>query len=114
MLFRSLYTKMVNGKLALVRKIDLDYISELPNGEKATNLMRMEMGYAPLEPATGKFYQLHHINQDPNGTLAILTGAEHQGNSSILNISGKESEIDRHAFDKIREEFWKKYAETFL
>ena len=110
----GLYTKMVNGKLALVRKIDLDYISELPNGEKATNLMRMEMGYAPLEPATGKFYQLHHINQDPNGTLAILTEAEHQGNSLILNISGKESEIDRHAFDKIRKEFWKKYAETFL
>ena len=28
----GLYTKMVNGKLALVRDIDLNYISELPNG----------------------------------------------------------------------------------
>ena len=106
----GLYTKMINGKLALVRKIDLDYISELPNGKKVTNLVRMEKGYAPLDPATGKAYQLHHINQDPNGTLAILTEAEHQGNSSILNLFGKESEIDRTVFEKIRKEFWKKYA----
>jgi hypothetical protein len=110
----GLYTKMVDGKLALVRNIDLDYISELPNGEKVTNLVRMERGYAPLDPVTGKVYQLHHINQDSNGTLAILTEAEHQGNSSILNIFGKESEIDRKAFEKIRQEFWKKYAAGFL
>ena len=110
----GLYTKMVNGKLAMVRKIDLDFVSELPNGEKVTNLVRMQKGYAPLDPATGKAYQLHHINQDPNGTLAILTEAEHQGNSAILNIFGKESEIDRAAFEKIRKEFWKKYAEAFL
>ena len=110
----GLYTKMVNGKLALVRKIDLDYVSELPNGEKVTNLVRMEKGYAPLDPATGKAYQLHHINQDPNGTLAILTEVEHQGNSAILNIFGKESEIDRKAFEKIRQDFWKKYAEALI
>lgn len=110
----GLYTKMVNGKLAMVRKIDLDFVSELPNGEKVTNLVRMQKGYAPLDPATGKVYQLHHINQDPNGTLAILTEAEHQGNSAILNIFGKESEIDRAAFEKIRKEFWKKYAEALL
>ena len=110
----GLYTQMVNGKLALVRKIDLDYVSELSNGEKVTNLVRMEKGYAPIDPATTKPYELHHINQDPNGTLAILTVTEHQGNSSILNIFGKESEIDRAVFDKIRQEFWKKYAATFL
>lgn len=110
----GLYTKMVNGKLAMVRKIDLDFVSELPNGEKVTNLVRMQKGYAPLDPATGKAYQLHHINQDPNGTLAILTEAEHQGNSAILNIFGKESEIDRAAFEKIRKEFWKKFAESLL
>lgn len=109
----GLYTKMVNGKLALVRNIDLTYVSELPNGEKVTNLVRMQKGYAPLDPSTGKAYQLHHINQDPNGTLAILTEAEHQGNSSILNIFGKESEIDRKAFEKIRQEFWKKYVAVF-
>ena len=110
----GLYTKMVNGKLALVRNIDLEYVSELPTGEKVTNLVRMQKGYAPLDPATGKAYQLHHINQNPNGTLAILTEAEHQGNSSILNLFGKESEIDRKAFDAIRKEFWQKFAAGLL
>lgn len=110
----GLYTKMVNGKLALVRNIDLEYVSELPTGEKVTNLVRMQKGYAPLDPATGKAYQLHHINQNPNGTLAILTEAEHQGNSSILNLFGKESEIDRKAFEAIRKEFWQKYAAGLL
>ena len=70
----------------------------------------MQKGYAPLDPANGKAYQLHHINQDPNGTLAILTEAEHQGNSSILNLFGKESEIDRKAFEAIRKAFWQKFA----
>ena len=110
----GLYTKMVNGKLALVRDIDLNYISELPNGEQVTNLVRMEMGYAPIDPATGKAYQLHHINQNMKGTLAILTESEHQGNSKILNLFGKESEIDRAAFDKIRKEFWQKFAASCL
>jgi len=49
---------------------------------------------------------LHHVNQNPEGTLAILTEAEHQGNSAILNIFGKESEIDRTAFNAVRKQFW--------
>ncbi len=110
----GLYTKIVNGKLALVRNIDLEYVSELPTGEKVTNLVRMKKGYAPIDPATGKAYQLHHINQNSNGTLAILTEAEHQGNSTILNLFGKESEIDRKAFDAIRKEFWQKFAAGLL
>lgn len=110
----GLVSKMVDGKLALVREIDLDFVSELPNGEKVTNLVRMQKGYAPIEAATGKAYQLHHINQKMDGTLAILTEAEHQGNSRILNLFGKESEIDRAAFEKIRKEFWKNFAEGLL
>lgn len=107
----GLFTRMVDGKLTLVRDIDLDFVSGFPNGEVGTNLMRMQKGYAPLDPATGNAYQLHHINQDMNGTLAILTESEHQGNSAILNLFGKESEIDRRAFDSIRREFWKSFAE---
>ena len=71
----GLRTQMVNGKLALVRDMDLNYKSSLPDGTEVTNLQRMQKGYAPLDPATGKAYQLHHINQDPNGTLAILKEA---------------------------------------
>lgn len=97
---------MINGKTALVQDIDLNFVSELPDGTVVTNLERMQKGYAPLDPATEKAYQLHHIGQKSDGTLAILKEAEHQGNSSILNIAGKDSEIDRYAFAKTRTEFW--------
>lgn len=97
---------MVNGKTALVQDIDLNFVSELPDGTVVTNLQRMQQGYAPIDPATDKYYQLHHIGQKADGTLAILKEAEHQGNSSILNFAGKDSEIDRVAFNKTRKEFW--------
>lgn len=97
---------MVNGKTALVQDIDLNFVSELPDGTVVTNLQRMQKGYAPLDPATEKAYQLHHVGQKSDGTLAILKEAEHQGNSSILNTAGKVSEIDRGKFAKPRKEFW--------
>lgn len=98
---------IVNGRVALVQDIDLGYLSELADGSKVTNLYRMQKGYAPLDPKTGKALQLHHIGQKADGTLAVLTEAQHQGNSAILNIAGKQSEIDRSSFDKTRKEFWK-------
>ncbi|MCM1329907.1 MAG: HNH/ENDO VII family nuclease [Ruminococcus sp.] len=110
----GLKTQMVNGKLALVRDIDLKFKSTLANGTEVTNLERMAQGLAPIDPTTGKYYQLHHINQNVDGTLAILTESEHQGNSSILNTVGKESEIIRSDFDKTRKAFWKSFAESFM
>ena len=106
----QLSAQMINGELALVRDIDLTYKSEFPNGEIVSNLERMARGYAPIEPATGKAYQLHHIGQKANATLAVLTEAEHQGNATILNMLGKESEINRAAFESIRKAFWKSFA----
>lgn len=97
---------MVNGKTALVQNIDLNFVSQLPDGTEVTNLVRMQKGYAPLDPATGKAYQLHHIGQKADGTLAVLTERQHQGNSAILNIFGKESEIVRSEFATTRKEFW--------
>lgn len=102
----SLKPVMVNGRTALVQNIDLDYISQLPDGTEVTNLVRMQRGYAPLDPATGKAYQLHHIGQRADATLAVLTESQHQGNAAILNIFGKESEIVRSEFATIRKEFW--------
>ncbi len=97
---------MVNGRTALVQNIDLDFVSQLPDGTEVTNLVRMQKGYAPLDPATGKAYQLHHIGQKADGTLAVLTAEQHQGNSAILNIFGKESEIARSEFAATRKAFW--------
>ena len=109
----GLSTQMINGKTALLPNIDLEFKSTLPNGEEVTNLQRMLNGYAPLDPATGKAYQLHHIGQKADGTLAVLTESQHQGNSAIQNTIGKESEIDRAAFSKIRKDFWKEAGKIF-
>ncbi len=105
---------MVNGKTALMQNIDLKYVSKLPDGTEVTNLMRMQKGYAPLDPATGNPYQLHHIGQKADATLAVLTREQHLGNSAILNISGKESEISRSEFATIRKEFWEYCGKTLF
>lgn len=64
----GLTAKMVNGKTALVRQIDLNYVDELTG---KTNLQLMQEGYAPYDP-TGQKYQLHHIGQRNDSPLAIL------------------------------------------
>ena len=104
---------IMNGRVALVQDIDLDYVSELSDGTKVTNLERMQRGFAPIEPATGKAYELHHIGQKSDGTLAVLTRDQHRKNASILNQPGKASEIDRSGFGNTREDFWE-YAGTHV
>ncbi len=104
---------IVNGRVALVQDIDLNYVSELPDGTKVTNLERMQRGFAPIEPATGKAYELHHIGQKADGTLAVLTRDQHRKNASILNQPGKASEIDRLGFGNTRKDFWE-YAGTYV
>ncbi len=106
----GLYEKVIDGKKVLARDIDLQFKSKLADGTEVTNLERMLKGRPPLEPSTGKPYQLHHINQKADGTLAILTRAEHQGNSKVLNTVGKDSEIVRDDFAKFRKQLWKAYG----
>ena len=105
----GLLPKMVDGKLALVRNIDLDYADEFGR----TNLQRMQSGLAALDPTTGQAYQLHHIGQKMDSTLAILTKAEHmqKGNNKIWHLFEGTSRIDRPVFDKQRAAFWKQVAE---
>ncbi len=101
----GLYPKMVNGKIALIRDIDWNYTKD-----NTSNYLRALKGGPPIEPLSGKSYQVHHINQDPNGTFAILTEKEHLENSKILHIFGKESTIDRGEFSKEKIKFWKACA----
>ena len=104
----GLVPKMVDGKMALIRQIDLDFVDEMGN----TNLERMQKGLAALDPATGKAYELHHIGQKQNSTLAILTKAEHMqnGNNKIWHILGKDSEVNHGLFTEQRKAFWKDMA----
>ena len=100
----NLKTKMVNGKTALVRNdINLDLIDEFGR----TNLERMKLGLSALDDA-GMPYELHHIGQKADGTLAILTQAEHD--SAFLHGFKAISEIDRKVFAKQRSNFWKTMA----
>ena len=102
---------MVDGKLALIREIDLNFTDEFGR----TNLQRMQEGLAALDPVTGQSYQLHHIGQEMDSTLAILTEAEHMqgGNNLIWHELGEASKINRSVFDKQRAEFWKYVATIF-
>ncbi|MBP3595345.1 MAG: HNH/ENDO VII family nuclease [Lachnospiraceae bacterium] len=106
----GLKANMVNGKTALVRKIDLNYVDELTG---KTNLQLMQDGYAPIDP-TGQKYQLHHIGQSNDSPLAILTQAEHMGNGndSIWHVltEGFDNPSSQPGWSNIRAQFWKDYA----
>lgn len=109
----GLMPRIVDGKLALVKDIDLQYIAP---GEKLTNLQRMLQGKAPISPITGKAYELHHLGQHNDAPLAMLTKAEHMQNGmkQFWHKKGGPSEIARDAFDKVRMAFWKDYAQQYI
>ena len=95
---------MVNGKAALVRgDIDLNLVDEF----ERTNLERMNLGLSPID-SNGASYELHHLGQKANASLAILTQTEHDG--AALHGFKAISEIDRSAFNTQRKKFWKAMA----
>ena len=113
----GLYSETINGQAALIRSIDLSYESELA-GKTVTNLERMQQGYAAIDPASGQAFQLHHIGQNVDSPLAILSQYEHTGggNNLILhdvNIAdgtGVHSLISEADWTTQREEFWEALA----
>ena len=110
----GLTTKVINGRTALVRNIDLNYVDEATG---KTNLELMKAGYAPIDPTTGTKYQLHHIGQKKDSTLAILTEAEHKsnGNNTIwhdLNITS-EVHTSTNNWDAQRKAFWQAMGQMF-
>ena len=116
----GLFAQEVNGRLALIRDIDLNYVTDMMDdtGHYLTNLERMKLGYAAIDPATGEAYQLHHIGQTVDSPLAILTPKEHTGggNNSILhdpNIgsgNGVHSIMPDAEWARQKQEFWKALA----
>lgn len=102
----------VNGKTSLVRAIDLDYVDELGR----TNLQRMQQGLAAIDPGSGVSYELHHIGQKTESTLAILTKAEHMqgGNNAIWHEFGIASEVHNASTQSMwlvqKQSYWKQLA----
>ena len=83
---------ILNNKTVLVPKnIDLYTPDELG----VTNLQRLLDGNNILD-ATGKYYEWHHVGQEPTGTLALLTQEQHD--NTALHGFFERSKIDRNAF----------------
>lgn len=105
----GLIPKMVNGKMALIRQIDLDFVDEMGR----TNLMRMQQGLAALDPATGEEYQLYYIIEKRESTIAILTKTEYMqsDSSEIWHTAAEMPQNDRWFFEKQHDDFWKSMAD---
>ena len=106
----GLEAKLVNGKSALVRPID----PTIRDGNGLTNIERMKRGLAALD-AEGNPYELHHVAQEKDGILAILTKAEHRGEGSFSKLHDlmRGSDVDHGSeWAKEWEGFWKSLAET--
>ncbi len=111
----GLRSTKINGKTILSRDIDYQAKFKKADGSFETNLERMLDGRAPLDP-TGKPYELHHVNQENDGVLAILTEKEHRskGNYGTLHESRRSSEILRDDFNEVRKQFWKEFAQQYI
>ncbi|MBR3794414.1 MAG: hypothetical protein IKK34_00095 [Clostridia bacterium] len=102
----------VNGKTSLIRVIDLEYVDELGR----TNLQRMKQGLAAIDSNSGVSYELHHIGQKTESTLAILTKAEHMqgGNNTIWHEFGVASEVHNSTTQSLwlaqKQTYWKQLA----
>lgn len=98
---------MVGNKSALVRT-DIDLMQVDAKGR--TNLERMWQGLAPLD-SKGASYQLHHVGQRKDGTLAILTEDEHKNPLIHGFLERTEAHGLGSNWDAERQAFWKAYAE---
>lgn len=95
---------VIEGKSLLVRSdINMKLKDKLGN----TNLERMKLG-KPAIDKNGKSYELHHVGQKADGTLAILSQAEHD--NAVLHGFEKKSQIDRTVFEREKRKIWKSIA----
>jgi hypothetical protein len=100
----GLKSKIVNGKAALIRDIDLNLVDD----KGRTNLERMKKGLAAIDK-NGKSFELHHMGQESDGKLAILSQEEHDVNE-IWHVFKDTSEINRTEFATTKKNFWKDMA----
>ena len=105
---------IIGGRPALIRS-DIDWsdysirrntwlrdkLADYDKWAEYNNADLIGEGYPPRD-YNGDPYELHHIGQRQDSPLAELTWAEHMGdgNNTILHQAGKESEIDREAFEQ--------------
>lgn len=102
----NLTPKMVGNKSALI-KTDIDLYKVDSKGR--TNLERMKQGLAPQD-SNGISYELHHIGQKKDGTLAILSQSEHDNPVIHGFLEKTEAHASGTNWDAERQAFWKAFA----
>ena len=102
----NLKPTMVGNKSALV-KTDIDLTRIDSKGR--TNLERMRQGLAPQD-SNGISYELHHVGQKKDGTLAILTQSEHDNPAIHGFLERTEAHAAGTNWDAERQAFWKAFA----
>lgn len=82
--------KLENGQRVLLPKdFDFDFVDPRTG---MTNLARMSKGLNPVD-ASGINYEWHHVGQQADSPLALLTKAQHHDNHGILHTSTGPSEV---------------------
>lgn len=105
----NLKPRMIGAKSALI-KTDID--PNLVDSKGRTNLERMKQGLAPQD-STGASYELHHVGQKKDGTLAILTRSEHDNPHIHGFLERTEAHAEGTNWDAERQVFWKAFAGLF-
>lgn len=111
---------VVGGRAALVRG-DIDWsdysirrntwlknkLADYDKWAEYNNADLIGEGFPPRD-RNGDPYELHHIGQRQDSPFAELTWADHMGdgNNTVLHQAGKESEIDREAFEREKSAYW--------
>lgn len=102
----NLQPAMVGNKTALIKTdIDLNRI----DAKGRTNLERMQQGLAPKD-SNGISYELHHVGQKKDGTLAILSQSEHDNPAIHGFLQKTEAHATGTNWDAERQVFWKAFA----
>lgn len=110
----GLLYERLGGSYAYTRTIDLKSVITDQYGKTMTNAQRILEGNAPVDPS-GIPYELHHIGQQPDSPLAILTKLEHiqGGNNKILHF--REDSSVEHGLEWVKQKqiFWNNYLNKY-
>ena len=110
----GLSCEKINELYAYTRKIDLNSVITDQYGKTMTNVERIMNGYSPVD-MDGIPYELHHVGQQIDSPLAILTKPEHMqgGNNKILHFRDESGVEHGPNWTKQVHEFWNGYLERY-
>lgn len=103
----------VDGQWAFIRDIDWNFLDD----QGRTNAQRVREGLSPLDPF-GESYELHHIGQQTDSPLAILTSQEHENFFSALHSNTGQTQGQQPSqgseWTQQRRDFWQTLLEMYL